>query len=439
MPGQHGRVLIITYYWPPSGGAGVQRWLKFAKYLREYGWEPVIYTPSNPEAPSQDQSLINDIPAGIEIIRRPILEPYTLYKRLLGMKPKEKINAGFLHEEGKQGMAQAASVWLRGNLFIPDARVAWIRPSVRFLKKYLRNHPVDLIASTGPPHSMHLIANKLHKTIGIPWVADFRDPWTEIDFYSELKLTRLADRIHHRLERKVLSTASAVVVVSRGMEQRFQQIVPRKYEVITNGFDESDFDPPPRQPAEGIFCISHIGSIAPARNPEALWKALSALCRSNEAFRKELRLQFTGKVDHSVLKDLEKYGLMAHYHKMGYKPHNQVMAEMQQSNLLLLLINRSANASGILTGKIFEYLASGRPILCVGPTTGDAAHILRETGSGITVGFDDELGMKQALEQFLSHEAASTQANPAQVARYSRRNLTAEMAQVFNRAVSGNS
>ena len=205
------RVLIITYYWPPSGGSGVQRWLKMSKYLPENGWQPVIYTAEDAEYPVEDQSLEQDVAPEAEIIRRPIVEPYTFYKKFLGIKKGEKVKAGFINEGTKKaGWKENVSVWLRGNLFIPDARCWWIKPSVHYLKNYLKEHPVDAIISTGPPHSMHLIAKALHKKFNIPWIADFRDPWTDIDFYTDLKLTRYADRKHHRLEKVALDGALEV-------------------------------------------------------------------------------------------------------------------------------------------------------------------------------------------------------------------------------------
>ena len=193
------RVLIITYYWPPSGGSGVQRWLKMSKYLPENGWQPVIYTPEDGEFPIIDTSLEKDVCPEAEVVKRPIVEPYTLYKRFVGMRAEEKVKVGFTDESGKQkGWKARLSMWIRGNLFIPDARCWWIRPSVRFLLKYLKDNPVDAIISTGPPHSMHLIALRLKAKLGLPWIADFRDPWTDIDFYNELRLTQWADCKHHR-------------------------------------------------------------------------------------------------------------------------------------------------------------------------------------------------------------------------------------------------
>ena len=215
------RVLIITYYWPPSGGSGVQRWLKMSKYLPDYDWQPVIYTTENAEYPIIDPSLEKDVPTDMEVIRRPIHEPYNFYKKFLGIKKEETVKMGFIHEkEKKKGWKVNFSLWIRGNLFIPDARCGWVKPSVKYLKEYLKEHPVDAIISTGPPHSMHLIAMKLKEELGIPWIADFRDPWTEIDYYNDLHLTRCADRKHHRLEREVLTNLIADIVAKKGNNYR---------------------------------------------------------------------------------------------------------------------------------------------------------------------------------------------------------------------------
>jgi len=216
------KALIITYYWPPGGGAGVQRWLKFVKYLREFGWEPVIYTPENGEMPVIDSSLEKDVPDGVTVIRRPIWEPYSLYKKFVGAGKDEKINTGFLTEKKRPGLAEKLSVWMRGNLFIPDARKYWIKPSVKFLRSYLKKNPVDVIISTGPPHSMHMIALPLSRELNVPWVADFRDPWTNIDYYKDLKLTKSADRKHHQMEKEVVTGATGIVVVGQRMKEEFE-------------------------------------------------------------------------------------------------------------------------------------------------------------------------------------------------------------------------
>ncbi|MDP3444848.1 MAG: glycosyltransferase, partial [Ignavibacteria bacterium] len=237
------KVLIITYYWPPSGGAGVQRWLKFVKYLNEFGWTPVVYTHLNPEIPYRDETLLKDIPASTEIVQRKIVEPYQLYNFFTGKKKDAKFQHGFLKDIGnKASITENASIWIRGNVFIPDARALWIKPSVKFLKTYLKNNPVDLIVSSGPPHSMHLIARSLKKSMNLPWIADFRDPWTKIYYFDKLKLSAFAFKKHKKLEQQCLDDADFLITVGSTMKKDFENFTSTPIEVITNGFDHTDFD-----------------------------------------------------------------------------------------------------------------------------------------------------------------------------------------------------
>ena len=426
------RVLIISYYWPPSGGAGVQRWLKFVKYLRAFGWEPVIYTPENPEFPSLDKSLAKDIPEGIEIVRTPIWEPYSFYKKLIGAGKNERINAGFLSEKKRPGFAEKFSIWLRGNFFIPDARKFWIKPSVRFLLKYLEKNPVDAIVSTGPPHSMHMIALGLKKKTGLPWLADFRDPWTNIDFYHELMLTGWADKKHHNQEMSVLQQADELVVISRSMKSDFLKIHNRDYSVITNGYDEEDVLASGIEPDQK-FTISHIGTMVKTRNPEALWQALKAEVTENPEFAKNLEIKLVGSVDYTVGESLEKAGLSQYVNKVSYLPHNEVVKVQQQSQVLLLLINDTPNAKVILPGKFFEYMASRRPILCIGPKDGDAAQVIADTNSGYIVDKDDAAGIQQTLKQLFAHyKTGNTKMESKGIDRYSRQQLTADLVERLN-------
>ena len=422
------KVLIITYYWIPSGGAGVQRWVKFAKYLRQYGWEPIIYTPENPEYPSIDYSFEKDIPADITVLKTPIWEPYNVYRNLTGKK-NQAINAGFISENKKQGWKDKLSIWIRGNFLIPDPRRFWIKPSVRFLSDYLNENPVDAIVTTGPPHSMHLIGMGLKKNFpSLPWVADFRDPWTNIDFYKDLNLTWLADKIHHKLEREVLQNADTVLVVSRGMEEEFALMKPKKLRVITNGYDESDVQVGTLT-LDGRFSISHIGTLNAARNPRIVWKVLSEICAENVDFKKDLQIQLVGKVDFSVLEDIQSYGLQEQLLKIDYLSHSEAIAKQNSSQVLMLLINQSGNAKGILTGKFFEYLAAKRPILAVGPTDGDAAVVLNETGAGVIVDFADEQETKTAiLNYYNQYKKGTLSVQSESVERFSRRSLTGELA-----------
>ncbi len=426
------KALIISYYWPPSGGAGVQRWLKFVKYLRDFGWEPLLFCPENPEYPETDTSLFKDVPDGLEVIKFPIWEPYQAYKRLLGQKKEEKINAAFLSEKKKNRLLEDLSVWIRGNFFIPDARKFWIKPSVKFLSQYLDLHPADVIISTGPPHSTHMIAMPLAAKFGLPWLADFRDPWTNIDFYKELKLTGWADNKHHQLELEVLRRANAVTVISNSMADDFSKIHPRSYTVITNGYDSDDTGMPAPIP-DSKFSIAHIGTLVSTRNPVTLWEALKALLSTHPDLAGDLEIKLVGKVDFTVTTSLESYGLSRFVRRIDYMPHDEVVKCQQQSQVLLLIINNTPNSKMILTGKFFEYLAARRPILCLGPEDGDAARILRETHAGLLAGFGDVEIMKQhVLQLYQGFKKGNLTVESREIERYSRRELTRQLSLVLN-------
>jgi len=410
--------------------------------------------------PVIDESLAKDIPPGTEILRTKIWEPYSIYKKFIGAGKGEKINTGFLTEKKKPGVAEKLSVWLRGNLFIPDARCYWIKPSVKYLSNYLQNNKVDAIVSTGPPHSMHLIAMQLSKKFNIPWVADFRDPWTNIDYYKDLMLTTLADAKHHRLEREVVTSASRVVVVGKTMQEEFERDFNRKVDVITNGYDTEDIQSNseslnfPKSPtanwqlptadssntfqANEKFIISHVGTLVRSRNPFKLWSSIAALTKTNPAFANQLQIRLTGKVDIAVRNSLRELGLEKIVTYIEYLPHDQVIREQQQASVLLLVLNNTQNAKGILTGKMFEYLAARRPILCIGPPDGDAAEIITETQSGTTISFDDQNKMDSNISSlYEKFKSGTLNVNSINVEKYARKSLTGEMVKVLDGAVAG--
>ncbi|MCB0805769.1 MAG: glycosyltransferase [Bacteroidales bacterium] len=434
------KVLIITYYWPPSGGAGVQRWLKFAKYLREFGWEPVIYTPENPEAPAIDHSLLKDIPKGIEVIKTPIKEPYTIYKRFVGKKKDDSIKAGFLSEKKNPGLAEKISVWIRGNLFIPDARKFWIKPSIRFLKNYLSENPVDAMVSTGPPHSMHMIALGVKKALGIPWLADFRDPWTNIDFYDKLMLTKRADRKHRALEKMVIRTSEISVAVNRRMGSELKELGAQNVEVIYNGFDPDDFKGV-EHISTGKFEILHFGSINSDRNPVTFWKVLRQFINENPEVSGSLNVTLIGFVDHSVSSEISKNDLEKFVHILPYQSHNDIILKASGASIFLLPLNNTPNAKGITSGKLFEYLALNRPVYCIGPENGDAASIIRECNAGISIDFYDKEKMKTYLKEFYSlfrEQKLDNNIDLSKTAKYSRIHLTRQLAENLDKIVLRN-
>jgi hypothetical protein len=430
------KILVISYYWVPSGGAGVQRWLKFVKYLRNFEWEPVVYTPENPESPAVDYSLESDIPEKLTVLKTRIWEPYAAYKKFVGRKKEDKIKSGFLSEKKNPSFTEKVSVWIRGNLFIPDARKFWIKPSIKFLSQWLSKNHVDAVVSTGPPHSMHLIARAVHQKFNIPWLADFRDPWTNIDFYDELMLTGFGNRRHHKLEKTVLSEANRVIVVSEGMADQFKTIVNRDYQVITNGYDLPEGSLP-KSGNNPKFVLAHIGSLVPARNPENFWKALQQIIIAKPEFGGDLEILLVGQIDYTVKESLAGFNLLDYTTIIPYLPHNEVTGVQRSSGILLLFINNTANAGMVVTGKIFEYLVSGRPILCIGPSDGDAARIISETHTGISVEHEDLEGIREAIVSFYERfKSGMLKSQATNLEKYSRYQLTRRLAELLNEMVS---
>ncbi len=426
------KLLIITYYWPPSGGAGVQRWLKFVKYLREFEWEPVVYTVANGEFPEIDNSLEKDIPENITVLKQPTWEPYNFYKIFIGRKKNEKIHAGFLTEKKKIGLLQNIAVWIRGNIFIPDARMFWIKPSVKFLQSYLSKNKVDAMVSTGPPHSCHLIALALKNKMGIKWLADFRDPWTNIDFYKDLKLTSWADKKHQRLEKEVVAKADCVLTIGKTMQEEFAKQFNRNIELITNGFDEEDISE--EKVLDKKFSIAHIGTMVKTRNPVVLWKSLSDLIKEGHEIKNNLELKLVGKVDYVAQQSIEEFGLTQFVNRIDYMTHDEVTRVQQQSQILLLIVNNTPNAKGVITGKIFEYLLAKRPVICIGPVDGDAAHVINETNAGEVVNYDDTKKMKAILLQYYQlFKVGKLNSESKNVEKYSRKNLTKQLSNILNK------
>jgi hypothetical protein len=415
------RLLIITYYWPPTGGSGVQRWVKFSKYLPEQGWQPVVYTPENPEQLARDGSLLQDVPACAEVIKRPIKEPYAIYRRLTGGKAGQEVNPV---NAQRKNWKQRLSLWIRGNCFVPDPRVSWVRPSVRFLKKYLAEHPVDAVVTTGPPHSVHLVGRGLKRALGLHWIADFRDPWTEMFYYKHLNLSPAADRRHHRLEQSVLDEADTVISVSPPVRDDFQAKTKTPVVLITNGFDEDDFGDGivPNQPQKK-YRLVHTGLFAADGNPLNLWDALAARCEADPAFRARLEIRLAGKVDAAVTEAIRARGLGDNLVDLGYLPHDETVREQRAADILLLPLRREPEYAKVLPGKIFEYLAARRPVLGIGQPDGAAARILRDAGAGDMYDWDE----RDALLAFLDAEHPQT----TDIGKYSRRALTAQLTQIL--------
>jgi len=424
------KILIITYYWPPAGGPGVQRWLKFAKYLPDFGWKPIIYTPENPSYPLLDETLMKDVPENIEMVRTRIWEPYQLAEKL--NKSNKKFKAGQFDVGKNQSWKSRLSIWVRGNFFIPDARVFWVKPSIKFLEKYLKKNKIDTIVTSGPPHSLHLIGLGLKNKIpDLKWIADFRDPWTEISYYKHLKLTKSSDKKHRQLESAVFKNADITLATSYTDAENFRKAGANAV-CITNGFDESDSDKSVKRQMDQAFTLSYIGVLEQLRNPENLWKALDELVKENVEFATDFTLKFVGRIDDKILQSIENSSLKNHIQNLGYLAHGKAVEEMQNSDLLLITNFPNESSKGIIPGKIFEYLASGKQILSFGPDKADVTKILDETQAGKHFSYQDtETVKKFILEKFILWKNGNLLENTQHIEQFSRKNLTRQLTEIL--------
>ncbi|MCK0159464.1 glycosyltransferase [Allomuricauda sp. F6463D] len=417
------KILVIAYYWPPAGGPGVQRWLKFVKYLPDFGIEPIVYVPENPSYPLVDKKLVSEVPDSIKIVKYPIKEPYG-WASMLSKKKTKTISSGIIKEKDPS-FVEKVLLWIRGNLFIPDARKLWVKPSISYLAKVIADEGIQTIITTGPPHSLHLIGLGLKKKYNVQWIADFRDPWTSIGYHKKLRLTSSSQQKHKALEKSVLLKADKIVVTSITTKSEFEAITPKPIKVITNGFDDE------RQSVvlDSKFSISHIGSLLTGRNPLGFWQALQEMITENEDFKNAVKVQLAGVVGEEVLQSIHNFGLDEVVEQLGYLSHDEVLKLQQKSQLLLLLEIDSEETKGIIPGKLFEYLNAKRPILAIGPEGWEAGAMVEQHKAGHTCPHDNVATLKMVLlEAFNQYQKGTLTCNSKGVERYHRKALTESLA-----------
>jgi len=422
------KLLIITYYWPPAGGPGVQRWLKFVKYLPEFGVQPIVYIPENPTYPIIDEGLVDEVSDKAIILKNKIVEPYQL-AGFLSKKEAKKISSGIIPAVKKQSFIERIMLWIRGNLFIPDARKFWVNPSVNYLKKYIQENNIDTIVTSGPPHSLHLIGLKLKQEIGVKWLADFRDPWTTIGYHKALKLSKYAAKRHKKLEHKVLYAADTIIVTSKTTKAEFQLLTNKPIEVITNGYDVENI---PKQTLDEQFTLAHIGSFLSDRNPKILWTVLQELLIENELFKTHFQLKLIGKVSQEILDSISEFKLDSYLNNLGYVSHSEAIKHQKSSQVLLLIEIDSPDTKSIIPGKLFEYMVSERPIIAIGPKDSDFAEIITATNTGVFLTYNEKEKLKIIIlnyfELFLEKKL---QVYPIGLQQYSRKSLTEKLASIL--------
>lgn len=423
------KVLIITYYWPPAGGPGVQRWLKFVKYLPDFNIKPIVYCPKNPSYPALDHSLKQDIDDHLTVLKTNIWEPHQWFK--LGFKNKSsRFSKGLIPDQSNQSLLDRLLLSIRGNCFVPDSRKFWVKPSVKYLSNYLLKHQIDTIITTGPPHSLHLIGMKLKAKHNLKWIADFRDPWTAIGYHRALNLTKSTSQLHKKLELQVLNTADHIITTSNATKYLYEPQTTKPMTAITNGFDTQK---PKNQTLDKRFTITHIGALHPDRNPTFLWTVLSQILNENLEFKTDFELVLVGEVSPEVRQSLYEYGLDSVLKCVGVVAHSEAVRFQFQTQVLLLIEANTEAASYIIPGKLFEYLNANRPILAIGPKTSDISGVLEDTLTGAYFDYTDVTALKtHIISLYKAYKSNQLIVTPRNIDKFSRYHCTKQLSEVLN-------
>lgn len=429
------KVLVITYYWPPSGGAGVQRSLKFVKYLSHMGYDPVVLTVREDKAsyPLHDPSLLLEVPTSVNVVRTNSFEPLNILSTIIG---KKNVPYGGFANANKESKKQKLLRWVRGNFFIPDARVGWISYAFNEAKRIIADEKIECVYISSPPHSSQLIGLKLKEVFpALRWVADLRDPWTDIYYYKDLLHGKRAKLKDEQFEKQVLETADAIVVVSEPIKNSFLEksvlVLPSKIHVLPNGFDESDFQSGISVSREE-YNITYVGTMADSYKPEMFFNVFKRLVEQYTELN--IRFNFIGNAPWTLKKMVDDMGLEANCSWGGHIGHDEAVKEMQRANALLLIIPDTEGAKGILTGKLFEYLGAKRMIVGIGPADGDAADIIRECAAGEMFERNQEeklfSWMKEKIEMWKSGDEFKAGNNF--IKNYTREALTKRLALILS-------
>lgn len=368
------KVLVITYYWPPSGGPGIQRIIKFIRYFPSLGWQPIVLTVEKGDYPAIDETLVHKIPPECLVYRTPVWEPYDIYRKLTGKSKSEKIPTYVLNPSQQDSLPEKLAKWIRAKFFIPDARIGWFPYAIRKGVEIITRENIDIIYSSSPPHTVQLIAKYLAKKTNVKWVADFRDPWSEAFWVAELQKEGLVKKINIALEKSVLRQANAVTTVTDAIRDMLSHKVANRYEIIHNGFEQLFNQPVKSQ----RFIILFFGYLNKYQNWEPLCQAVARL---PDAIRTNVELRFIGKVFEDFKSSFQKYQHLNLVFQ-DYLPHQELMEFAQQASILFRPLSTMAYASGAIGAKMFDYLALRKPILAIGEKDSVVGEVLHETQSG---------------------------------------------------------
>ncbi len=423
----HKNVLVITYYWPPAGGPGVQRWLGFIRHLPSFGFFSHVYVPKNPSYPIIDQTLVKELPKQYKLIKKNIWEPFQIAEWFYP-KTKEYKKGNLTNK--KNSFLDNLFIAIRGNLFIPDPRVFWVNPSVLYLKKYIKENQITTIITSGPPHSMHLIGLKLKKQLPeINWLADFRDPWTEISYHKHLNLFEWAKKKHLQLENQVLTNANTVIATSYIDAKNYKLKGAKNAITITNGYEPQKINSKIDKTKNKKFILSYVGGLEDLRNPSFFWALLEEILNENREFQNLFILRFVGTISANILQEINtKYKQLVNCVEIiNYLPHQLAVEEMQKANALLLCNFMEESAKGIIPGKLFEYLANQTPIFAIGPIGADVEEIIAETQAGFYFSKENRVEAKNYLIELIANWQQKKEIKPIDINKFTRNYLTQQL------------
>lgn len=434
------KVLIVTYFWPPAGGPGVQRVLKIVKFLPKFGWQPIILTVANGEYPALDNTLAKNIPSICKVYKTRTFEPFGLYKKFVGIKTDQHIPTAVL-SEANVSLKKKIANWIRLNLFVPDAKIGWKYFAVKEGLKIIENEKPDIIFSSSPPPTVHLIANQLAEKTKIKWVADFRDPWTDIHYYENQSRLNFIEKLDKELEFKVLQKADKVTCISKlDIEEDFgKKTDSYKCVNIPNGYDEEDFiSLNTGRTNKNIFTMLHLGAVNNERNPIGLFDAIKKLKESGFIDSTIFKFNFVGKVEPVIRDTVERFAINDLINFVDYIPHQQALKYIEETSMLVLLITNSKKNRRILPGKTFEYLRAQKFILALGPVDGEVSRIIKEVNSGIVIDYNNSETIEDILKQQFNSwhkDLADYISSKDEIQKYSRENLTKDLVGIFDNLI----
>jgi glycosyltransferase involved in cell wall biosynthesis len=413
------KVLFITYFWPPSGKATLHWPLKIMKHLPGYDWEPIVLTADEDTFSQKDESLLKEVDPRLKVFTAHAMEPFRIYRRLLGKEKNSPLTASETISTANRGVRHRLSVWIRMNLFIPDARIGWYWNAVRRGKEILQSEKISAIVSIGPPHTTLLVGKTLSKCSGVPHIPVFIDPWVDISYYQGFKRSKATLALDRRFERSVIEQAAQVVFVTETMKKDYIRQYPflqNKSQVLYWGYDEDAFQSYKPEITRGQEILLHAGNMYDHQNPKNLWKTL----RKENDNGRNLKLVFVGTVGPEIRQSLSEAGLLDKTEFKGFLPYKEMIDELSRASYLLVCASEQRH----VPGKLFEYLRSGKPILAFGDGNEEVQKILEETKAGMIVPLASD-----GEEFFQQQRSFKTDLNSAQ--KFDRKEISGGLAKIL--------